>query len=254
MIKSGYKGLAFKVESLLEHREILSAVSKYLDFSNTLTLSETEKEWVNVSMQDVNSFASLLASGEVRTKTTLLTFIQTTMLDPDAVPNDVGDDPWLIAMRKATGNLSEPGKTYLATYLLTRALGYRSQSAGELIGLVFDDVYRSAANSQLPEDVWNLLKPRLPWVFFWYDWDRCEMLRSALAEVFVDRNLSGESYIHFTDDEELFRKITKLISKRQMGRDYLRNVQGNLEHNKLVTERIRIIDKIIQGQYYNQID
>ena len=244
MIRSGRRGMAWRVNQLLDHRIVLPAVTKHLD-SVGPEMSETDKEWVAVCVRDVHALASHLAAEAVGAKTTLLALARATR--PDDVPNDIGDDPWLIAMRAASGEVSEAGRVYLAAYLLARALGNHSRSAGELIALTFDDVYRSAARSHLPEDAWQLLEPRLPWSFFWFNWDRCQRLRSAVTDAFVNRSLSHEAYIRLTRDEELFQELTTLINSTWRGRNYLSAVRKTLEGSTddLTTRRVRMINKTL---------
>jgi len=245
MIKSGVRGLASRVDKLLDRKIILSAVTNYLDHAEMESLSEMEDEWVIVSSIDLDSLASHLATGRVLTKRTLFAFSRNTR--PDSIPNASGDDPWLIAMRESKGTLSEIGRIYLASYLLARALGNCSRSAGELFAFVFDDVYKAAADSRLPKDAWQLLEPRLPWVSFWYDWDKCWRLRSAIADVFVNNKLSYETYVNFTSDEEIFLEVTTVMSKTRRGRIYLKAVRKRLGHKDdyLTSVRMQIIKKII---------
>ena len=51
------------------------------------------------------------------------------VVSPDYVPNDFGDDPWLIAFRRMAGSDITP---YLASFLLARAFGRRTRNCADL--------------------------------------------------------------------------------------------------------------------------
>lgn len=250
MIRSGRRGMALRVNQSVDHRLILLALTEHLDKEGG-EMSEVDKEWVLACVRDLDNLASHLVSGAVRKRTTLLAFARST--DPDDIPNAVGDDPWLAAVRSATGQVREPGQIYLSAYLLARALGKRSRNAGELIEIAFDDVYKAASRSRLPEDAWRLLEPKLPWSFFWFNWDRCQRLRSAVTDVFVNRALSHEAYIQITDDDRLFEELTTIIASTFSGRNYLSAVKRTLSGDEadVTTRRIGMVTKILSHHIHN---
>src|SRR4051794_23661515 len=73
-----------------------------------------------------------------------------TSLPPGAVPNDYRTDPWLLAADAVARADRTSVPVYLAAYLLTRALGSRSRSSGELARLSFEQVHEAARSNQLP--------------------------------------------------------------------------------------------------------
>ena len=66
-------------------------------------------------------------------------------LSPDAVPNEYGEDPWLISWRHAVGTIDDSSASYIAAYLLSRAFGQRSLCPGELAQLSFERTHADAA-------------------------------------------------------------------------------------------------------------
>jgi hypothetical protein len=97
------------------------------------------------------------------------------------VPNDFGDDPWLIALRR----IADPDVTsYLASFLLTRAFGRRTQNCTDLVVFAFDKVTRPRSVRALPDDAWRLLDDRL-YRSYWPNRDRCKRIRQTTGDLFV---------------------------------------------------------------------
>lgn len=62
---------------------------------------------------------------------------------PDDVPNAYGEDPWVIALRSASGTLDRSDEDFLAAFLLARALGRESRSQPELLRYSYIRVYKA---------------------------------------------------------------------------------------------------------------
>ena len=75
--------------------------------------------WLQPSTGDVGAVAEFLVG--VSTIPRLMMYRLARVLAPEAVPNDYGKDPWLIAERNAVGGIDDTDATYLHAYLLSRA-------------------------------------------------------------------------------------------------------------------------------------
>ena len=162
---------------------------------------------------------------------------------PDAIPNEVGTDPWAIAIRNTSGYLEEKERQVLCGYLLARAFGYRSHSQVELIDFGFDEIYFGAFNNRLSDDAWRFLQESLPrsWV---RDWDRCQKLRDAVTEMYVNRHLPPESFSKITRDDSLFAELARLASYTSRGRKYLKKVLQYMRDNGGSISRAESIEKL----------
>ena len=109
-------------------------------------------------------------------------------MDPDAVPNEYGEDPWLKAMEMSSDSNDVAGEDYLAAFLLNRALGWNSRSIGRLMFFCVQRVHQALAVERLDWNAWNLVQRRLPWASPWKAWDRCGRVRLAVVDKFVDGN------------------------------------------------------------------
>ena len=69
-------------------------------------------EWLRGAVNDTEAVADFLANE--RGISPAMFYALARVLPPDAVPNDYGPDPWLIAFRNAIGTTSDQDSTYLA--------------------------------------------------------------------------------------------------------------------------------------------
>ncbi len=104
---------------------ILRRLVRLLDLGEAIPPGAA-KAWLSEACSDPDVVARCLCEeGFARTKT-LETLARA--VAPDFVPNDFGDDPWFLAIRRFTGDVPQ----YLASFLLTRAFGRRSQNSGSV--------------------------------------------------------------------------------------------------------------------------
>lgn len=202
--------------------------------------------WLRFGLRDAGAVAQVLASGGFTKRQTLATIARLT--SPDLVPNDYGDDPWVIASRQSTGVLTKADVVYLSSYLLARALGPRSRNCTDLVEASFDDVYRAAAENQIGGDAWNLLDGRLPQPNYWQRWDRCKQIRYGVAQLYVRRDLSVASFARLGSTDHDFAALVKDASKEWHGRDFLRHVFDFLNRQpNASTQRLHAIEESLSG-------
>lgn len=185
-------------------------------------------DWIREASYDRYTVAKLLANDSPLSRTFLVALART--LDPDAVPNEYGLDPWWVGMNQATGPIAANDLVFLSAYLFCRALGGHSRNAAELARLGFETTYRAAERNELPVDVWQALERRLPRTFFWFDWDRCPRLRAAVIDLFVDRGLAPEVFAHLVEDDHLFFELADQSCRSGRSRRFLKEVYWTLKN------------------------
>ena len=136
--------------------------------------------------------------------------------------------------------------TYLASYLLTRALGWRSRSSAELVRCAYDTAYRALAADRLPEDAWRLLDVQIPWVFL--SWDRCLRLRNAVATLFIERNLSPATFVRLTSNDTYFEHLAYAAVRSYGGRAFLERTLMELGGEYDATRR-KVVEEAIVGSW-----
>ena len=210
------------------------------------SVCDASNAWLHSSVGDTTTVAEFLATEPNIPKTMLYGLART--LPPDAVPNDYGEDPWLISHRHAVGAIDDSAASYMAAYLLSRALGQRSRFPGELAQLTFESTHTAAATNRLPEEGWRLLKSRLPRSAPWLEWNRCHQLRVGVTDLFINRDLAPSLFVRLCKDDQLFSLLSSRAKRRRRGRDYLKLVRRYIVDvgDSGLAARGRIIKKLLR--------
>ncbi|NTG64708.1 hypothetical protein [Rhizobium rhizogenes] len=168
-------------------------------------------------------------------------------LAPDTVPNEIGVDPWALALEGAVGTISPEEELLLSTFLLCRALGNRSRAKARLMRMSFQRVYEAAAENRLTVDEWLMLEGRLPTSLFWFSWDRCKRLRAGAAEVFLGDVVDPEAFAWVVQDDRLFQLLTEEVASKAGGRRFLKSVRQVLKtaENLSARRRFEIVDRTL---------
>ena len=97
------------------------------------------------------------------------------------------------------------------------------------------------------DEAWRLLEPRLPGPFLWFYWDRCEALRIAISDLFMDRNLSPIVFSRIAQDDDVFSETAYTACKTYRGTRFIRRVKEALESG--VDERhdrVLMLEKLLK--------
>nr|VFJ49564.1 MAG: hypothetical protein BECKDK2373C_GA0170839_102630 [Candidatus Kentron sp. DK] len=201
------------------------------------------EQWIGAAVSDLSATARFLGSGTALPRSLLVLIARE--IAPDALPSANGTDPWLIAVRNATGPVSEDSALFLDAYLLSRALGSCSLSPAELVQLTFDSIHSAAAGSLLPERAWHVMEHRLPSFWLWLNWDRCLRIRTAVVRLFVDQDLAPEIFARITKDDALFETLARSADSTSRGRDFLKRVKQAMKNETDSGSRSRM--QMIKG-------
>lgn len=182
--------------------------------------------WLTSLMRDKDKAAAVLATGQISNRSIIIGMAHAS--DPDGVPNDYGEDPWLIAVRAAPNLIGQMDEDYFAAFLISRAIGYRSRSQAELVQSSYTRLYRALEQSRLPRDVEYMVTSRLDWGG-WFSWDNCSRLRDTIVRRFIDRYLDPEIFGRLTDDSDLSLALIDEAASTGRGRRYLGEVRRRLK-------------------------
>lgn len=193
-----------------------------------------------------NELASRLADGTIQDRRIMIGLAQ--LVDPDGVPNDVGQDPWVTAAGRAAPSSDGGGEDMLAAFLFYRAMGWRSGSRGRLFFLSVQRLHEALAAGRLPGEVQKFVERRLPGTSFSRDWDRCERLRKAVVDQFIDRDLPPAEFGTVVDSGALWRKLVDIAADSYRGRRYLDRVRAALREgpDDWWHDRARDVDRKIK--------
>ena len=221
-------------------RLILQALTTTWD-----TVADGTDAWLHASTRDLVAVAEFLATEASIPRPMLYRLTRT--VPPRAVPNDYGDDPWLIAARHAVGDLEDDAASYMAAYLLTRAFSNRTRSAGELAQLSLERTHAALAGNRLLYDGWRLLESQLPWSATWFEWDRCHRVRAGVVALFVDRDLDPGLFARVCEGDQLFSSLSERAVRSKRGRSFLKRVRRSLEDARdgRLAVRVSIVDRLL---------
>ena len=202
--------------------------------------------WVRTIERRVDDLAKVMANGALWQRPLLFTLSQT--LDPDAVPNIAGTDPWVTAVERTRVTDDVLGEDLLAAFLFNRARGWRSRSAGKLFFLSVQRLHEALASARLSDEAWRIAKQRLPYGSVWRDWNPCEKLRHAVVDSFIDRDLPPSEFGTVVKDGDLWKSLVDLAADTSRGRRYLDQVRNSLRGSRdgWRNERAKLIDRRIR--------
>ena len=194
MMRARRRGLAKAAVLHFGERDVLSVISSMIGRNED---AAGLREWTVEATRDLTGITELLREAK-GLNLAFLTMVAGCVSE-GSVPNREGKDPWLIALRNAGGSDNEcPLDLELAVFVLSRALGGASRSPGGLVQAAFERVDGAVANHSLPEELWHKLERHLPRSFFWFDLGRSHRIRTAVADLFVGRELPAEEFVQVT--------------------------------------------------------
>jgi hypothetical protein len=244
IVGAGRGDLASQVSAVMGSRDILAVLKEAPDAYGADII-----DWLRSATTDTNSVADFLANETGIHRAMLYELAR--ILPPDAVPNDYGEDSWVTAWRSSVGTTDEQSATYLAAYFLARALGRRSRSQAVLAQFGFEKVHHAAGTNLLSDEAWRLVEPRLPWADFWFNWDRCQRLRAAVIELFVESELQPDIFARLVVDPELFTMLANAAARSGRGRSYLKRVERSMgnDSDAVKSDRLLTLDKILNRDW-----
>lgn len=194
--------------SALHEVGALTILKRIQALNHQLQASQNLDAWVHHACSDTDAVAKFLAQSTPSSVGIIHLISQ--QLPPDAVPNDFGDDPWLVALR-AYAKSRRKLPVELLAYGFRRGMGWRSRSVAELLGLTFEALHRAAEQGSIPEASWSLLEDALPWVRSDLSCDRALRLRKAAAKRAMDMRFSAEDFLGLTESEALFGALLEEV-------------------------------------------
>jgi hypothetical protein len=222
------------------NENVLRGLVSLLDGNDQALPPGAAKAWLSQACSDPDIVARCLCDESIARAPVLDSLAR--VVAPDFVPNDFGDDPWLIALRRIAGSEVTP---YLASFLLARAFGRRTRNCADLIQLCFDKVYSAAERSMLPDEAWYILDSRLHRSYFWPNWDRCERIRQTTVDLFVNRKLNPRSFVSITARDDIFALMVEIAASSYSGQRYLKSVRDSLSDDGDQRERLRLVKRAL---------
>ena len=207
--------------SALHEVGTLTVLKRIQVLNHRLQVSQNLAAWVHHACSDTEAVAKFLAQSTTSSASTIQIISQ--QLHPDAVPNDFGDDPWLVALHA----YAQPKKTLpveLLAYGFRRGMGWRSRSVAELLNITFEGLHLAVEQGSIPETSWSLLENALPSVRSDLSWDRALRLRKATAKRALNMQFSVEDFLGLAESEALFVALLEEVWQLWDGSRFLKSM------------------------------
>lgn len=147
----------------------------------------------------------------------------------------MGAKIWLPLVRTGFDYVGRNSTTDIQVMTFVLALGFHNpeHGASELVMHSFRIVYDAAESERLEYSSWRLLKDYLPELSWWQQWDKCERLRLALIDNFIQYGWPYEHFLKAAERPNLFDKVLSsgLTDKRR--REYIRVIARQVRDGKV---------------------
>ncbi len=173
-------------------------------------------------------------------------------MSPNSLPSKVDADPWLVAFNRAEGSLDEGDANFLYSFLLTRAFGSKTRHAAELICCSFDHVYSASRSNLLGNSAWSMINEVLPRrYYFSINREPPVSLVIGVANLFVDRELSGDIFLNCTANDQLFSQLANQVERSSGGRRYIKKVLSTISRDdgSASLSRIAFLEDLLHVHY-----
>jgi hypothetical protein len=146
----------------------------------------------------------------------------------------LGVDIWLVAARSALMFSDEAQELHSRALLLAVGIDAPDSRGGELLAASFATVHGAAADSRLPEPLWQMIEPFLPWYAF--TWDRCIRLVRGALRGFLERGWESQYFFKVFSTDLARRQALHESEWSWEGRAYLRRLLDEHRHGLLVLD------------------
>jgi hypothetical protein len=238
MIRSG-QPLAREARATFGGDAVLQRLISFVD-ADPEAAARTTRAWLPFLVSDADAVARVLVEEAIGSFDTLEEIART--VGPDAVPNTIGEDPWLTAVRRISASVQRP---YLASFLLARAFGRRSRSSAELVQSTFDLVYTTVESASLADDAWQLLDHRLYRSYWWPSWDKCRRILQTTVDMYLNREIDASFFLKITARDDVFAALVDTVANNYGGQRYLKSIKDRLTDSGAGGERIRMVKRAL---------
>jgi len=132
-------------------------------------------------------------------------------------------DIWIDAFVELQRQGNERELNYISALLL--ALGLQNAPPGgmSLVQLTFDRIHQMLWDEKLSDDTWLILEPLVPHLFWMHEWDKCERLRRALVQAFVNFQWPAYKLAECVKSDFFLQKIVDSARHVNGGRELVAN-------------------------------
>jgi hypothetical protein len=120
--------------------------------------------------------------------------------------------------------VSDDWDTRKLAFLLVIASGSRGNQPAVLFSVAFRKLHRFVTGQNLDYYAWEILRPVLPELSRWSNWDTAERLRRYYTETFFVNRWPGSDFWHGLEGSEVTREVFDYIASEKRLRDFGREL------------------------------
>ncbi len=150
------------------------------------------------------------------------------LLDPNAIQTAPFLTTWIkYAEEISLLNVPREKNICFMTFILTIGFNNKEIEACKLVSLSFQDVYDAAALNELQYDSWRMLERHAPSVSWFRDWDKCERLRAALVNKFIENDWPVTFLKRSINRTDTYRQVVDYCKKTIQGKKLLKQLENS---------------------------
>jgi len=226
------------------------AINGVLDWFNTIDTSTPRKfshGWRNALQSQPLMLLKWLKG--VKSPNAVSIALLASLLNPNSSEvQKFGTKIWLCVTNKTTFSDLDR-RTLIDTMSFMLVLGFNNpdDQAYKLVTLAFQIVHDAVEKDELGYENWLLLKDKVPSLWWWRDWDKCERLRRALVEKFIHYNWPPDQFLQAIKRDDTFRQVVEYCRDTNQGIDLLRRAADQIGQGKvhITNFREKILDKYL---------
>ena len=151
------------------------------------------------------------------------------ILDPTRIyRDDNASVAWLGLIRAS----ARRGETHTNAFVRSCAFGFalskldQSHDGAVLMATVFPSLHRALAANSYDHRTWTLIESYLPHLGFLWDWDRCERLRRAFIESYVENDWPPEYFLAAAQAASVRPALEALLGEVRNGKAFRKRVRA----------------------------
>jgi hypothetical protein len=207
--------------------------------SSNFNAAKLSREWIRYLRRESHAVAEWLHTHAP--KSSILRLSALTIPADDSSIVGLDSHIW-VPLLEELAHVDECEVIPIAAFLF--ALGIRTCEpiAVEYLRDSFEIVHSAAAHGDLNYEYWHPIENMAPPTARWREWDKCERIRAAFLDKFIECNWPGDALLKAVRHSDTLRELFRL-SRTTWARDqYLREVAKNSLESDLPANYQRVLE------------
>ena len=221
----------------------IHAFLEWLDKDSSVSVSSDKYyEWKSVLGKNIKTVISWLNIYRKANYKTLAFLCK--ILNPNS--SDVinlGADIW---MPLARAEILSSNNIEIKAFLLALGFNNPNDGADRLVRMSFEEVHDAVEKNSLSYHYWHLIEQNVPSLSWWMNWNKCERLRHALVDKFIQYNWSAQEFLLSVNRDETFSSIVQYCKWDKKRQQFIKTIRNKVAHGEISANhaQMEIIDNM----------